>query len=385
MRGRAPSAPGSPPQSRCAVIASWVGDQLATLIAAHLLLAVAVILFVEEVGIPLPVPGDLIMLLAGVQVSRGTQSLWAVLAVEEAATLAGAMLLFVVSRRLGRALVARFGRYIGFGPERLAQVEERVRRRAGLAVVAGRLMPGLRIVTVVAAGVVAIPTAAFFPALAVGAFLYLLGYTMIGYFAGPPVLSLFARVAVPVTGILALAGLVVIVLLMRKYRHAERVGPFAEATVGRTMVGGALAAAAGVLTSSAIVGFAGFVTRLTGGAGAFTAEHASQELQVLFGWPLFFTTALVLVAVFAWARLDRLPLPARLLVTAGVPLAGTLLLLDPLTDTSRVGLPAVNTVVLTTVTAIRWTTFALAFEWLPLRRARTPKAQPAGGEPRVPW
>jgi hypothetical protein len=254
--------------------------------------------------------------------------------------------------------VARFGRYIGFGPERLAQVESSVQARAAPAVLAGRLIPGLRIVTVIAAGVVGVRPAVFFPALGAGAFAYLVAYTLIGYFAGPPVLSLFARVAVPVTGLLALAGLIGVVLLMRMFRRAERIGPFVRGSVATVIAGGVLAACAGVLTSSAVVGFAGFVERVAGGAAAFTAERTTSELQLLFGWPLFFATALLLVGAYAWFRVDRLPL---------LPLATTVLLIDPLTDTARVGLPAANAIALATVATIRWITFAIAFELLPLR------------------
>jgi membrane protein DedA with SNARE-associated domain len=360
-----------------AVITSWVGAQLGALIAGHLLIAVAVVLFIEELGIPLPVPGDLIMLLAGIEVSRGTQPLWAVLLVEEIATLCGASVLFVVSRRVGRALVARFGRYIGFGPDRLAQVEERVRHRAAAAVLVGRLIPGLRIVTVIAAGVVDVPPARFLPSLAIGAFIYLFGYTMLGFVAGPPVLNVFERLAVPVTGLLALAALVGVVFVMRAFRRSERMGPFARESIAALVAGGVLAAVAAVLTSSVWVGIAGIVNRVTGGAAALTPERVSGELQVLFGWPLFFTIALVIVGAFAWLRLDRLPLALRLVVSAGIPLLTTVLLIDPLTDTARVGLPESNALALTTVAIIRWTVFALAFELLPIRSSPFPAQAPA--------
>ncbi len=354
------------------MITSWIGGQLGALIADHLLIAVALILFIEELGIPMPVPGDLIMLAAGVEVSRGNQTLWAVLLVEEAATVAGSTVLFFVSRHVGHPLVERFGRYIGFGPDRLDQVAERVNRHAGRAIIAGRLIPGLRIVSVIAAGVVEVPGRVFVPSLALGAGLYLAGYTLVGYFAGPPVLSFFAGVAIPVSGILSLIGLGVLFVLMRMFRRAEHIGPFAQETAGRTVVGGVLAAATGVLASSLVIAIVGFVGRLTGGTAAPSPEHTSGELELLFGWPLFFAVAMVIVAIFTWARLDRLPLVGRLIVTAALPLAATLLLLDPLTDISRVGLPATDAVALSAVTALRWAAFALVFEWLPLREARVP-------------
>lgn len=49
----------------------------------------------------------------------------------------------------------------------------------------GRLIPGIRILTPVAAGVVDMPAREFLPALAVGGFLYLAGYTLVGFWVGP--------------------------------------------------------------------------------------------------------------------------------------------------------------------------------------------------------
>ena len=54
--------------------------------AQHTLLAIALVLFVEELGVPLLLPGDLLMVLAGIEIARGRASLTEVLAIEFAAT-----------------------------------------------------------------------------------------------------------------------------------------------------------------------------------------------------------------------------------------------------------------------------------------------------------
>src|ERR1700724_1025901 len=82
-----------------------VAAYLQALLAAHTLTPVALVIFVEELGVPFLVPGDLTMMLAGVRVTEGRATLWSVLVIEELATLAGAGLLFVATRRFGRPLV----------------------------------------------------------------------------------------------------------------------------------------------------------------------------------------------------------------------------------------------------------------------------------------
>src|SRR5579884_238179 len=161
---------------------------LQAVIAEHGLLAGFVLILIEETGVPVPVPGDFLMLGLGVHARQGGALLWQALLVMELATLIGASVLYAVSARAGRELVYRYGRYIHLTPARLDQAERWLRRRGTLAIVLGRLTPGLRMATVIACGVFGVPYWRFLPGLAVGAFLYILMYTLLGYFIGPPVL-----------------------------------------------------------------------------------------------------------------------------------------------------------------------------------------------------
>jgi hypothetical protein len=86
----------------------WTYGRLAAtgFVDRHALLAGAVVVFVEEAGVPLPMlPGDLVMLLLGVRARQGLVPLWAALAVLELATVAGATLLYALCRRAGRGVV----------------------------------------------------------------------------------------------------------------------------------------------------------------------------------------------------------------------------------------------------------------------------------------
>src|SRR4051812_32868276 len=166
------------------VVGTALSHTFHTLLATHTLLVVAALIFVEELGVPSPVPSDLMMLLAGVEVAQHRQHLWVVLLVMELATFAGASGLFAVSRRVGRPFVERYGKFIHLTPERPGAVEPGMKRHGFLAVAAGRLIPGLRIITPVAAGVLDEPYPVFAPALALGGFLYILIFTLIGVFVG---------------------------------------------------------------------------------------------------------------------------------------------------------------------------------------------------------
>src|SRR5438552_12650588 len=66
---------------------------MATFLDQHGLLAAFVLLLIEEGGVPVPVPGDVLMLILGVHARNGTVPLWQAIAVTEFATMVGSMFL----------------------------------------------------------------------------------------------------------------------------------------------------------------------------------------------------------------------------------------------------------------------------------------------------
>src|SRR3954447_2294259 len=79
-----------------------LNQSMHALLRTHALAVVVIVLFFEELGVPSPIPGDLMMVLAGVRAAQGRNPLWLALVVQELATVAGASGLFFVCRRLGR-------------------------------------------------------------------------------------------------------------------------------------------------------------------------------------------------------------------------------------------------------------------------------------------
>jgi membrane protein DedA with SNARE-associated domain len=174
-----------------------VGLATSSFLDRHGLLAAFVFLLIEEAGVPVPVPGDVLMLVLGVHARFGTVELWQAIAATWFGTIIGSSALYWISRIAGRGLVYRYGRFIRLTPERLDRAERWLKQHGSRAVFLGRLVPGLRIVTAVACGVFEVPFRAFFPAMALGALLYILVYTLLGYYLGPPVLSLFEKIHIP--------------------------------------------------------------------------------------------------------------------------------------------------------------------------------------------
>lgn len=354
-----------------------LGHDLRALLDTHGMAVIAAILFFEEMGIPIPVPGDLVMVLAGIRVAQGRDPLWLVLLIEEVASVAGASMLFAGSRRFGRELVHRFGRFIHLGPEALARAEARVERHGGWAVVGGRLVPGFRIATVVAAGALGVRYRTFLPALALGAFLYLLIYTLLGLFVGPTLLAFLEGLGLPVTALLSLAALAVLGFVVHVLERAYPDGKLrARPSLGTCALAALASGIAAILLANGALGVVGFAVRLLGHAGALSTAQVGDEVRQVFGWPVFLGVAILAGALYGPLRLWRLPWRAGVVLVALVPLALTLLLIDPLLDSASGETTAETGAVLAAIAVLRWLAYGAAFgRLLPVfARLRQPHA-----------
>jgi membrane protein DedA with SNARE-associated domain len=200
-----------------------VADVLFSLLDRYDDLMVFLLVFIEEAGVPLPLPGDLVMVVAGLRIAGGRMGLISTLILLEAATLLGGSVLYWLAARGGRPLLYRFGRYIHLDHAKLARAEEWVTRHGALAVIAGRILPGLRIPTAVAAGVFGIRYSVFLPALAAGSFLYIGFWVAIGYFFGPEALAILDRVRLPLRALISLVLFVALgAFLALIYRRTGR-------------------------------------------------------------------------------------------------------------------------------------------------------------------
>ncbi len=340
----------------------WAGlsQYLHNLLNAHGLVGIALVIFFEELGIPIPIPGDLMMLLAGIRIAQGKDALWVVLLVEELSTLLGASLLFAASRRFGRSLVLRYGWMLHLGPETLGKVEQRVHRHGSWAIVVARLVPGLRIVTVIAAGVLGVPFRTFVPALALGGFVYVLAYTLIGMFLGPTVLAFVEGMGLPVSALLSLVVLAMLLFAVQRLETAVVDSPTPSRTsLGTSLLAGLVAAGAALLLANAVLGLVSFGVRLLGHAVPRVTTSATDELYLLFGWPVFLFAAGLLAVVSTWGQFSRLSPWRHVALVAGLPLCITLLLIDPLADEGGDGLSNATGTVLIAVATLRWLAYGV--------------------------
>lgn len=148
--------------------------------AANQLPALFGLLLVEEAGLPLPLPGDTLIALAGAQHHGSPWFALIVIAVSSAAVFCGSSVLYMLMRRGGRPWLEKYGKFLHLSQARLDRMERWFIRRGPIAIVIGRLIPGLRIPTTVMAGLAGVPYRVFVPATLTAAVIWSTLY----YFAG---------------------------------------------------------------------------------------------------------------------------------------------------------------------------------------------------------
>jgi membrane protein DedA with SNARE-associated domain len=172
-------------------------------IASVGLLAIVGLVLVKEAGLPVPVPGDLIVIGAGVAAARGELEPLTTVVLIVFASIAGGVVQYVLVRSVARPTLLRLlGRVAS--ADRLDREAVRLRRGGARSVAVARSTPGVRIIAVAASALAAIPAAAFVLGLAIGNAVFITAHFGLGFVLGEPIL----RVVGGAIGPLAIAGVV---------------------------------------------------------------------------------------------------------------------------------------------------------------------------------
>lgn len=144
---------------------------------------VGLLMFLENV-FP-PIPSELIMPLAGFNAAQGRMSLWAALLAGTIGSLAGASLWYFVGRAIGagriRRLARRHGRWLTLSVADIDRAQAWFDRRGMLAVLLGRLLPAIRTLISIPAGLARMPFPKFLAWSAIGTALWTTALGLAGY------------------------------------------------------------------------------------------------------------------------------------------------------------------------------------------------------------
>lgn len=183
------------------------------------LAGLAALLLVKEAGVPVPVPGDLLVIAAGVASAGDPPQALVALGVILLVGYAGGSVQFLLVRRVLRGVLLAVLAAAHVRRERVDALAARLRRSGARGVAVARATPGVRIAAIAAAGLAAIPFPVFLAGLVAGNGVFVAAHFGLGYLLGASATELVQAgvgvLAVAVAG-LALLGAVGWLLLRRK-------------------------------------------------------------------------------------------------------------------------------------------------------------------------
>lgn len=206
-------------------------EGLSAFAASYGVLAVFVIMFLKEMGVPVPIPSDLVMIGAGVQIASGAYGPLELTLALAVAVLVGSSFQFMLARSAGRAAVYRVAARVGIGRATLDRAVARMTAAGGRAVFVGLNVPGARAAVIPAAGVARMAFRTFAVASLLGSLVFYGWHVALGYLVGPAAGALVERsVTLAVGAVVVLVALGAVGWYLLRHRApAGAAGSWSEA------------------------------------------------------------------------------------------------------------------------------------------------------------
>lgn len=160
-------------------------DTITGLIAQYGYPAVLVAAFLEVI-FP-PIPSEVIFPLVGFTAQSrvlGVENAIGMATVGALGSTAGAILIYFVSLKLGRAAIVRFGRYVRVSEREIEKAEKWFEKYGSIAVFTARMIPGIREIISIPAGIAHMNFAKFVGTTFAGSLMWCISLTLTGYYLG---------------------------------------------------------------------------------------------------------------------------------------------------------------------------------------------------------
>lgn len=169
-----------------------MGDWVVRMIEQSGYLGVAFLMFVETI-FP-PIPSEVIMPVAGIAAARGDMTLWGVIASGTSGAMLGNTVWYLAARALGiirfKPFIERYGRWLTMDWQEVERAERWFRRNGTFFVFMGRMLPTVRSLVSVPAGLLKMRFRTFLIASTLGT----AGWTTMLAFAGYKLRENFAEI-----------------------------------------------------------------------------------------------------------------------------------------------------------------------------------------------
>jgi membrane protein DedA with SNARE-associated domain len=183
-------------------------------------LAVVGLVLIEDFGVP--VPGETILILSAVYAATGRFNIVLVAVLGFCGAVLGDNIGFAIGHFGGRPLIERYGRYIFLTPERLDKTTLFFNRHGGKIIVVARFIEGLRQANGIIAGTSGMQWTRFLIFNAIGAALWVIVWTSVGYFSGSHIDTIYKYATRYDTYLLIVIGVLVVAYIVRRWVRVRR-------------------------------------------------------------------------------------------------------------------------------------------------------------------
>jgi len=167
----------------------------------------------------IPFPSEVVLIPAGYLAAKGEMNMAVVMAMAVLGSLTGALVNYYLARWLGLGMLQRYGRYVFISEATLEKLERFFETHGPVSTFSGRLIPGIRQLISVPAGLARMRMLPFLGYTALGAGVWSLLLVLLGYFIGENE-ALAQTYLKEIT--LAVLVLVMLLLVTYIYRHRKK-------------------------------------------------------------------------------------------------------------------------------------------------------------------
>lgn len=131
-----------------------------------------------------PFPSEVVMVPAGYLAARGDMNIFMAIFAGIAGSLAGAVFNYYLAKRYGRSFLSRYGKYVLIKEETLQKMEDFFDKHGHISTFSGRLIPAVRQLISLPAGLAKMNIWKFSLYTSLGAGIWVLILALLGYFIG---------------------------------------------------------------------------------------------------------------------------------------------------------------------------------------------------------
>jgi membrane protein DedA with SNARE-associated domain len=167
----------------------------------------------------IPIPSELVMPPAGYWAAAGKMNLWLAILCGTIGSLVGAYANYFAAHYLGRPLILKYGKYVGITEEKFAKVETFFHKHGEISTFIGRLLPVVRHLISLPAGLAGMNHLKFSLYTLLGAGLWCTVLTSIGYIIGENQTLIMQYSHQAVVGVIIFS---VVLITLYVWRHKKK-------------------------------------------------------------------------------------------------------------------------------------------------------------------